>query len=349
MMSSIEQTRLNLAERFGQESVTLAEYAQKGYHLLVSLQPPQASDLAEFLQQQQYFLEFVTAVDRHDHLEVVYMYGRFDQPCRIKAVVLAPKGTAVPSIARIMPTANWHERETAEFLGQDFAGHPDLRNLLLPEEADFHPLLKDFKAPPLPDEVEDWANYHPSFAQEVYAEVDSGEQIKTCMQCGVCAASCPLAQVMDFSPRKIFALIRAGRREKVMSAQGLLLCTSCYSCKVRCPRQIPVIDVMHGLAHYAIENGYLNRPETINFGRAFWKSIYKLGRVDETLVPVNYLIADGLDKGLEKMRDFTPMGLGLFFHKRMNALPRPPISGYGDLRRMLDKAGGVHLRKESAA
>ena len=40
--------------------------------------------------------------------------------------------------------ANWHERETHEMFGIEFAGHPDLRNMYLPSEFEGFPLRKDF-------------------------------------------------------------------------------------------------------------------------------------------------------------------------------------------------------------
>ena len=43
-----------------------------------------------------------------------------------------------------------------------------------------------------------------SFAREVYQKVDSGEEIKMCMQCGVCAASCPLERKNGFFSPKDF-------------------------------------------------------------------------------------------------------------------------------------------------
>jgi len=51
---------------------------------------------------------------------------------------------AVPSIVDIYPGAAWHERETHEMFGVDFAGHPGLKPLLLPPEFEGHPLRKEF-------------------------------------------------------------------------------------------------------------------------------------------------------------------------------------------------------------
>lgn len=180
--------------------------------------------------------------------------------------------------------------------------------------------------------------YDPNFANEVFANVDSAEEIKTCMQCGVCAASCPLSMHMEFPPRKIFAAIRAGARERVLGAKETFLCTSCYSCKVRCPRNIRVIDVMHGLAHYSIKLGYVNAKDPIDFGKAFWGSIEKLGRIDESMTPVKYMMADGVGAGIKKMLEFKNMGITMLKHRRMKLLPERPIKGIKGMRKMLEKA-----------
>jgi NADH-quinone oxidoreductase subunit C len=50
----------------------------------------------------------------------------------------------VPSAVDLYPTANFHEREVWDLFGIEFAGHPDLRRILLPVEFDGHPLRKDF-------------------------------------------------------------------------------------------------------------------------------------------------------------------------------------------------------------
>jgi quinone-modifying oxidoreductase subunit QmoC len=158
------------------------------------------------------------------------------------------------------------------------------------------------------------------------------------MQCGVCAASCPLKDKMDLSPRKIFTLIRAGQREKVLSSKAIMLCTSCYSCKVRCPRKVPVVDVMHGLAHYALRQGFKPREETALFGDKFWGNIYRLGRIDEKDVAQRYFLSHGIGGGIKLALENKDMGLGMLLKKRMKLLPERPIKNIKAFRKMLDKA-----------
>ena len=82
-----------------------------------------------------------------DVMEVVYDFCHYQENCRVVVRTRIPRDKPeLPTISTIYPGANWHERETHDFFGIRFLGHPDLSPLLLPEDADFHPLLKDFKA-----------------------------------------------------------------------------------------------------------------------------------------------------------------------------------------------------------
>jgi NADH-quinone oxidoreductase subunit B/C/D len=60
--------------------------------------------------------------------------------------VRVPAGVDVPSLIDIFPAADWQEREQYDLIGVRFAGHPDLRRIMLPEDWVGHPLRKDYAA-----------------------------------------------------------------------------------------------------------------------------------------------------------------------------------------------------------
>lgn len=126
------------------------DYSIHGYHLDVQLSPHQLIEAVGIIDKNEFFIEAITGVDWIDagQLEVVYDFTRYDfDLCRVVIRTRIPRDNPeVPTITEIYAGANWHERETAEFFGINFTGHPHLVPLLLPEDADFHPLLKDFKA-----------------------------------------------------------------------------------------------------------------------------------------------------------------------------------------------------------
>ncbi len=125
------------------------DYKAKGYSLDVELPREKISQAAEILSRENFFIESITGVDWIDEqqLEVVYDFNHFDELCRVVIRSRTDRNNPeIPTISHIYQGANWHERETHDFFGIKFIGHPDLSPLLLPEDADFHPLLKDFKA-----------------------------------------------------------------------------------------------------------------------------------------------------------------------------------------------------------
>jgi len=77
---------------------------------------------------------------------------------------------------------------------------------------------------------------------EKLAKVGDGESPLGCMQCGMCAASCPLGYAMEFPPRNLILQTAAGNLDKVLASPSLWMCVGCYTCSHRCPRDIELTD-----------------------------------------------------------------------------------------------------------
>lgn len=75
----------------------------------------------------------------------------------------------------------------------------------------------------------------------------SGEKVFRCMQCGSCAAGCPMHDRMDISPNQVWKLLQMGEVEKVKESKSIWACFSCYTCGVRCPKGIDLARVMEAL------------------------------------------------------------------------------------------------------
>jgi NADH-quinone oxidoreductase subunit C len=125
------------------------DYRLKGYHLEAMVAPDQVVPAARAMDEQGFSLDTITGVDwlAQEQMEVVYDY--FHPARGLRTVVRAriPRDQPeIPTISGVFPGANWHERETHDFFGIRFLEHPDLSPFLLPEDADFHPLRKDYTA-----------------------------------------------------------------------------------------------------------------------------------------------------------------------------------------------------------
>jgi NADH-quinone oxidoreductase subunit C len=67
---------------------------------------------------------------------------------RLSIKAILPKANPrLPSATAIYRAAQWHERECAEMYGITFEGHPDPRNILLPDDWVGYPLRKDYEFP----------------------------------------------------------------------------------------------------------------------------------------------------------------------------------------------------------
>jgi Fe-S oxidoreductase len=67
---------------------------------------------------------------------------------------------------------------------------------------------------------------------------------------------------MDYNPRRILHMLRLGLGERVLKSRAIWLCTSCYSCTARCPREIKISDTMINLRRLAVD-GNLDLPANL--------------------------------------------------------------------------------------
>ncbi|MDP3617327.1 MAG: 4Fe-4S dicluster domain-containing protein, partial [Rhodoferax sp.] len=142
-------------------------------------------------------------------------------------------------------------------------------------------------------------HYHNNFLREVEKHVEDGEWVKMCMQCGVCAGSCPLGVHWEHTPQKIFMMIRAGKREEVLRSDSMWMCTSCYNCMARCPRKLPITHIMHGLASYAHKLGLAPKTQSTRFFSVlFWNNCIKTGRLNELKLTNGLYFRNGLLAGI---------------------------------------------------
>ena len=105
------------------------------------------------------FLAEMTAADywpKDPRFEVVYHLanigvadfprpGMSGTPRRLRLKVrVGGESPELPTVLGIWPNADWYEREVYDLFGVVFAGHPDLRRILMPEDWEGHPARKDY-------------------------------------------------------------------------------------------------------------------------------------------------------------------------------------------------------------
>lgn len=192
--------------------------------------------------------------------------------------------------------------------------------------------------------------YRNNFLKEVEERVEEGDWVKMCMQCGVCSGSCPFGPHWAHPPQEIFMMIRAGKREEVLTSDSMWMCTSCYQCIVRCPRKLPITHIMHGLANYAHRLGLAPKGQpTREFGKMFWNNLIATGRVNELKLSLGLYFKDGFSQGIKNAMAMKDVGLGMLKAKRLNPFELFSPHGCKDRRgihAMLKKAREIEDRRK---
>lgn len=134
-----------LAQQFGSRIERYATYLGQKFLLA---EVGAVREIIEFLKLEWEFdyLVDLTAVDypnRPKRFEVVYILYSFARNERIRVKCSIAESERPLSVACVHATADWMEREVYDMFGIEFAEHPDLKRLLLPEDWQGFPLRRD--------------------------------------------------------------------------------------------------------------------------------------------------------------------------------------------------------------
>lgn len=135
-----------LKENFGDQ---ISEYSTYLGQNFIVAKSEAVIPILEFLKLEGDFdyLVDLTAVDypkREARFDLVYILYSFSRNERIRVKIMIPESMQPPTAVGVYPGANWLEREVFDMFGIQFAGHPDMRRILLPEEWEGYPLRKEY-------------------------------------------------------------------------------------------------------------------------------------------------------------------------------------------------------------
>lgn len=134
-----------IKDRYGNEVTETSTYLGQDF---IVCKPDAAISVLEYLKLEADFdyLVDITAVDwlkRAERFDVVYILYSFSRNTRVRVKTMIPEGYKPETAVGVHLGANWLEREVFDMFGIEFAGHPDMRRILLPEEWVGFPLRKD--------------------------------------------------------------------------------------------------------------------------------------------------------------------------------------------------------------
>ena len=160
----------------------------------------------------------------------------------------------------------------------------------------------------------------------IRALTPAAETLRCCIQCGSCTATCASAYAMDYTPRQLWHMARLGMEDAVLNSKTLWLCSTCYSCTLRCSRELPLTDTIGTLKRLAEQEGIRGYKESRNFYRAFMETVRRYGRSNEVEIMVRYFLATNplLAVG------YVPLALAMLRHGKV-PLSLPKVAGPGKL------------------
>jgi Fe-S oxidoreductase len=89
-----------------------------------------------------------------------------------------------------------------------------------------------------------------------------GEALKDCYQCGTCSATCPWRDYVTFLPRRMFQEAKLGLAD--FESDAIWRCVTCNKCVQRCPRGVPIIELLRAMRRSVIGMGIAEAPAALS-------------------------------------------------------------------------------------
>ncbi len=86
----------------------------------------------------------------------------------------------------------------------------------------------------------------------------SGSDVRKCMRCGKCSATCPSYDEMEYHPHQFVYMVEQGNIEKLMESPSIFKCLTCFACVERCPRGVEPAKVVEAVRLEVIRQQGMN-------------------------------------------------------------------------------------------
>ena len=80
----------------------------------------------------------------------------------------------------------------------------------------------------------------------------SGVDVRKCMRCGKCTATCPAFDAMEYHPHQFIYMVEKGDIDKLAASASIWNCLSCFACMERCPRQVEPAKLIEAVRLMAV-------------------------------------------------------------------------------------------------
>ena len=158
------------------------------------------------------------------------------------------------------------------------------------------------------------------------------DMVSACIQCGTCTGSCPNAFAMDLTPRQLWYNVLMGEKETIFHSKTFSLCSTCYYCTLRCPRGLPLTEMMGALKQIAAKENLAPYKKSIRFYKSFMESVRRHGRVREMEFMTLYFLSM---KNPFMPLQFAPLGMKLMGKGKISF--EIPSKGKADLEAIFRK------------